>query len=147
MAARASQETVIEASPETIMGIITDYEAYPEWVDDMKESEVRETDDEGRATRVWYHVDARVMDVDYVLAYDYHDEHRLTWTLVEGAQVTQLDGEYALSDEGDGRTRVRYTLEADLAIPVPGFMKKRAQRRIMETGLGELKRRAESMEG
>lgn len=145
MAERASQETVIEASPETIMGVITDYEAYPEWVPDMKQAEIRRSDDQGRAIEVFYHVDARVMEVSYVLAYTYHDEHHLSWTLAEGEQITQLDGEYLLSEE-DGRTRVRYSLEADLAIPVPGFMKKRAQRRIMEAGLGDLKRRAEAME-
>jgi ribosome-associated toxin RatA of RatAB toxin-antitoxin module len=145
MAERASQDTVIEASADAIMGIITDFEAYPEWVDDMKDAEVRETDDQGRATRVWYHVDARVMEIEYVLAYEYPAEHRLTWTLDEGEQITKLDGEYLLEEEADGSTRVRYTLEADLAIPMPGFMKKRAQKRIMETGLGELKRRAEAL--
>lgn len=146
MTERASEDTLIDASPETVMEIITDFESYPEWVDNMKDVEVRDTDEQGRATAVWYHVDARVMDVEYVLGYEYHGDDRLTWSLQEGDQIRQLDGEYQLEEEGEGSTRVRYSLEVDVAFPVPGFMKKRATKVIMETGLGELKRRAESAE-
>jgi ribosome-associated toxin RatA of RatAB toxin-antitoxin module len=143
---RASEDTLIEASSETVMDIITDFEAYPEWVDNMKDVEIRDTDEQGRARAVWYHVDVRVMDIEYVLGYEYHGDDRLTWSLVEGDQVRQLDGEYRLEPEGEGRTRVHYALEVDVAFPVPGFMKNRATKVIMETGLGELKRRAESLE-
>jgi len=38
---------------------------------------------------------------------------------------------------------VRYTLEVDLDIPVPGFLKKRAAKHILEQGLSSLRQRAE----
>lgn len=143
MADRQSEEILIEASPATIMGIITDFEAYPDWIDNIKDAEIRETDDDGNARLVWYRVDARVMEIEYVLAYEQPDEHTLTWTLEEGDQINELDGEYLLQPE-DSATRVRYSLEVDIAFPVPGFMKKRAAKQIMETGLKDLKRRAEA---
>lgn len=142
MPERASEDIVIDAAPGEIMAVITDFESYPEWVRNMKDVEVRATDEHGRGQRVWYHVDARVMDVHYVLSYTYHDDTRLTWELVEGDQINTLDGEYLLDEQGEA-TRVRYTLEVDVAFPLPGFMKKRAAAVIMETGLGELKRRVE----
>lgn len=143
MAESASQERLIDAPPDVIMDVIVDYESYPEWAENIREVEIRETDADGRATEVWYRVDARVMEISYALAYTYHDDHRLTWTLVEADQLNALDGEYLLQPE-NGATRVRYSLEVDLAIPVPGFLKKRAAKQIMETSLGELKRRVES---
>ncbi len=143
MADRQSEQVRVDAPAGSVMEIITDFEAYPDWIDNIKDVEVRETDAEGRASRVWYHVDARVMDIEYVLAYEYPDEHTLTWTLDEGEQIRQLDGEYRLEPDGDA-TDVRYTLEVDVAFPLPGFMKKRAAKQIMETGLKDLKRRAES---
>ncbi len=143
MTERASDDILVNAPPDLIMGIITDYESYPQWSSNIKDVEVRQSDGQGRATQVWYHVDARVMDVNYTLAYEYPDEHRLTWSLVEGEQLRQLDGEYLLSPEGDA-TRVHYSLEVDTTLPLPGFLKKRAQKQIMETGLDELKRRAEA---
>jgi len=42
----------------------------------------------------------------------------------------------------DGRTLVRYDLEIDLAVPLPGFIKRRAEVRILKT-VRELKVRAE----
>lgn len=143
MAERASEERLIDAPADRIMDVIIDYESYPEWADNIREVEVRETDDQGRGTEVWYRVDARVMEISYSLAYQYPDDHRLTWTLLEADQLNALDGEYLLEPVEDG-TRVRYTLEVDLAIPVPGFLKKRAAKQIMETSLGELKHRVES---
>ncbi len=143
MAEKASDETVVQAPAATIMDIIIDYERYPEWAANIEQVEIRATDDQGRGTRVWYQVDVKVMELEYVLGYEY-DENRVTWHLVEADQLKQLNGEYMLTEE-DGSTRVHYTLEVDLAVPLPGFLKERAAKQILETGLGDLKRRAESM--
>jgi uncharacterized membrane protein len=145
MGERASEEIVVDAPAETIWEIITDFESYLDWVENMRDIEVRQTDGDGRGTQVWYHIDARVMEIQYVLGYEYPEEgRRMTWALIEADQLRQLDGEYLLEPEGDDVTRVRYTIEVDLAVPVPGFLRKRAAKQILETGLGELKRRAES---
>lgn len=138
----AREETVVDAPPQTVMHVITDFERYPEWAQNVKEVEVRETDVEGRPIQVWYRLDAWVMEITYVLAYEY-EANRLAWHLVEGDQLEALTGEYFLRQE-DGRTRVRYTLDVDVAFPLPGFLKQRAAKLILETGLGDLKRRAES---
>lgn len=143
MAERESSEIVVQAPPAAVMEIITDFEAYPDWAESIQDVEVLETDGEGRATKVWYHVDARVMDVEYTLAYHY-EENRLTWTLDEADQLRALDGEYLLTPEGEG-TRVRYTVEIDPAFPIPGFLKKRAAKQILETSLGDLKQRVEAV--
>lgn len=143
MAEMAREETVVDAPARTVMDVITDFERYPHWAQNVKEVEVRETDPEGRPTQVWYQVDAWVMDITYVLAYEY-EEDCLTWHLVEGDRIEALNGEYVLREE-DGATRVRYTLEVDVTFPLPGFLQKRAARQILETGLGDLKRRAESL--
>ncbi len=45
---------------------------------------------------------------------------------------------------GDGSTEVTYNLEVELRVPLPGFIKRRAQSRIMHTALEELKARVES---
>lgn len=143
MAQSDSRSIEISAPPDEIMAVITDYESYPDWIGNMKDVEVRETDEQGRGTRVWYHLDAKVMDIEYVLAYTYPDEHTVSWTLEEGEQLQKLDGRYDLEPQGESTTEVTYSLEVDVAIPVPGFMKKRAAKTIMDTGLNDLKKRVE----
>ena len=48
MAEHASEEIVVEASPEACWAVLIDVEKYPSWVPDLKSVEVLERDDEGR---------------------------------------------------------------------------------------------------
>lgn len=142
MGQKASDFTHVNASPDVILDVITDLPAYPEWADGVKEVEVHESDDQGRPRKATFQVDARVMHITYTLAYQYGD-NKVTWELIEGSSINQLDGEYDLTDEG-GSTKVTYSLEVDVDLPLPGFMKKRAAKTILETGLKGLKQRAEA---
>lgn len=144
MSNKASDSVVINASPDEIMAVILDLEAYPAWSDDVKHVEVLSTDDEGRPLEAHFDVDARVAEIDYTLRYDHSPSNGVTWSLSEGDVMRQLDGAYILEPQGDA-TLVTYTIEADISMPVPGFLKKRATRTILETGLSGLKRRVESL--
>jgi hypothetical protein len=65
----------------------------------------------------------------------------LPWELVEGDIMRRLDGSYELRPvDGDpDKTDVVYQLVVDLVIPLPGFVKQRAEGRIMHTALRELR--------
>jgi hypothetical protein len=58
---------------------------------------------------------------------------------VAGDITRRLDGSYTLSSSGDGATEIVYKLVVDLKVPLPGFVKRRAEGRIMGTALRELK--------
>jgi hypothetical protein len=53
-----------------------------------------------------------------------------------------LDGRYAFEAVPDG-TLVRYDLSVDLAVPLPGVLKRTAAGRITRAALDDLKRVAE----
>lgn len=144
MSDKASDSIVMDASPDEIMVVILDLEAYPEWSNDIKSVEVLSRDDQGRPLEAHFEADARVAQIDYTLRYDHDDPNGVSWTLTEGEVMRQLDGRYVLEAQG-ASTRVLYELEADIAIPVPGFLKKRATRTILDTGLKGLKKRVESL--
>lgn len=142
MGERVSDRTSIHAPIEVVHGVICDLAAYPDWAEGMLEVEVLATDDQGRPDRARFRVDARIAEVSYTLRYAY-DGHDVSWELIEGETISQLDGRYELTDQGE-RTGVAYHLEADVDIPLPGFLKKRAARQILEQGLAGLKARAEA---
>lgn len=123
------------------MQVIVDLASYPEWADGVKHVDIHETDDEGRPVEATFEVDAQVQRVTYRLRYT-HEDNRLSWRLITSNVLTQLDGIYDLQDRG-GATEVEYVIEADIAIPMPGFIKKRAAKVILNTGLRGLKRRVE----
>lgn len=142
MGQKVSDSVHIDASHDQVLAVILDLEAYPEWSDDVKAVEVLETDDQGRPHLARFDVDARVAQVDYVLEYDYDDTPDVAWSLYSSEMLTQLDGEYHLEEQSGG-TRVTYSLDVDIAMPVPGFLKKRAAKTILDTGLSGLKARVE----
>jgi hypothetical protein len=54
-----------------------------------------------------------------------------------------LDGSYTLEELDDGSTEVTYELTVDIAIPMLGLMKRKAEKVIIGTALKELKKRVE----
>lgn len=143
MSDRAAQTTLINAPLDKCYGIALDFERYPEWARDVKEATVRARDDQGRATRVEFRASALGRSTRYTLEYDYSDApNRLSWHLVDGDIMRSIDGAYSFV-EVDGGTQVFYEIEIELVIPLPGFVKRRAEQRILDT-VRELKTRAES---
>ena len=140
---QATETETIAASPQRCFDVAIDFERYPEWAHDVKEANVLERDAQGRAIKVEYRASALGRSTHYTLAYDYSQApERLSWTLVEGDIMRVIDGAYDFSAEG-GSTRVTYSLKIELIVPLPGFVKRRAEVRILHT-LKELKTRAES---
>lgn len=144
MAEQATERTTIGASPDLVYETALDIERYPEWAQDIKEATVVERDDEGRPLRVRFRAAAMGHSARYVLAYDHSGAPRkLAWILEQGDIVRKLDGEYHFEPTADGGTEVTYHLEAELAVPLPGFIKRRAESKIMTTALEELRHRCE----
>ena len=143
MADSVSDAIDIEAAAEEIFAVATDFERYPEWNANIKKVEVKETDDEGRATKVWMQVDAKVKTVSYTLEYDYSNApESFSWSLLEG-DVKELSGSYEF-DEFDDVTEVRYETSIDPGFPLPGMLKRQAQKQIVKGALNDLKKRVES---
>ena len=63
--------------------------------------------------------------------------------MVKGDIQRAIEGAYHFSADGHGGTDVKYDLVIELAAPLPGFVKRRAEVRILNT-IRELKVRAES---
>jgi hypothetical protein len=79
----------------------------------------------------------------YALRYDHSGAPaRMAWTLEQGDIVRVLDGEYAFEADPTG-TAVTYRLAIELAVPLPGFVKRRAETKILTTALDELRHRCE----
>ena len=145
MPEQATERMTVEASPERCFEVAIDFDRYPEWAADIKSVTVDERDSEGRGTLVTFRAAAFGRSTSYTLRYDYTDApHTLVWVQERGDLTSRLDGEYVFDPDGDGSTAVTYHLVVELKVPIPGFVKRRAEGRIMGTALRELKARVES---
>jgi hypothetical protein len=145
MADQATQTMVIAAPAERILDVLLDFDAYPTWARDLKGVTVESTDDTGRGREVTFRAAAMGRSTSYTLRYDYAPD-QISWELVRGDIMRRLDGSYLLEpvDGAPGRTMVTYHLAVDLVVPLPGFVKRRAETKIIHTALRELRAHVES---
>jgi len=144
MTDKAIASTTIGAGVQDCLVVVLDFERYPQWANDISEAVITGTDDAGRGSSVRYRAEAFGRGTSYTLAYDYADlPVEMRWSLLEGDIMRTCDGTYRFEAVGDEATAVTYELEIDLLVPLPGFVKRRAEERIVSTALRELKRRVE----
>ncbi len=125
------------------MDVIADIGSYPEWVSEYTETEVLETDAEGYPLQARLVLEAAVLKDTMVLKYVWPADRRsVRWSLVSSALLKSLDGTYRLTPSGSG-TEVTYELAVDLMIPMIGLLKRKAERRLTDTALKDLKKRVE----
>jgi ribosome-associated toxin RatA of RatAB toxin-antitoxin module len=142
---QATERATIAAPVEAVFAIAADVEHYPDWAADIKEVEVVERDADGHVVRARFRAAAMGHSARYVLRYDHSEApHRLTWFLEEGDIVRRLDGEYVFEANGAGGTDVTYHLVVEMAVPLPGFVKRRAEVKIVRTALEDLRDRCEA---
>jgi ribosome-associated toxin RatA of RatAB toxin-antitoxin module len=142
----ATQSITIHAPPEHCYAVVTEFEHYPEWAKDVKQATVVARDDHGRAAEVEFRASALGRSTHYTLGYDYSAApEKLSWNLVRGDIMRAIDGAYTFvpSATDPGGTDVIYELSIELVVPLPGFVKRRAEVRILNT-VKELKSRAEA---
>jgi carbon monoxide dehydrogenase subunit G len=143
MADVASSTITIDAAPEQVLAVIADIDRYPEWTGQIKSAQVVETAADGRPRQARFVMDAGVLKDEYVLQYDWNPAG-VNWQLVGSSTVQKSQvGSYALASTGGG-TRVTYSLAVDIAMPMLGMFKRKAEKMIMDSALKELKKRVES---
>lgn len=144
MSERTSSSITVDAVPADVMAVIADFPRYTEWADGITEAEVVAAGDGGRAERVRFTLDAGVIRDTYVLAYTWSGDASVEWDLAEpGRVVSGMSGSYRLAGAEPG-TEVVYELAVDVAIPMPGMLKRRAEKTIIGTALKGLRNRVES---
>lgn len=144
MAETATETITIAAPLERVWAIATDLQKYPDWTHDVKDVVITARDDEGRPAEVEFRTSALGRSTHYTLAYDYAGApNRLAWSMVKGDIQRSIDGAFTFVPTADGGTDVRYDLAIELVVPLPGFVKRRAERRILNA-IKELKAYAEA---
>lgn len=144
MAEKTTQTIHIDADPDTILKVIADIDSYPDWISEYKEAEVQERGADGYPKVARFVMDAGIIKDTLVMSYQWPKDRRsLSWTLVSSSLLRALEGSYRLAPKGSG-TDVTYELSVDLALPMIGMLKRKAERRLIDTALKDLKKRVEA---
>jgi len=145
MSEQTEGQTTIAASAGEIMDVLTEFESYPEWAD-VKSVEVLERGEGGIGTKVAFEVEVPVLGrASYTLAYRYAPaDGGLSWVSTEArGAVSDISGEYLLSEVDEDETEVTYRLRVELGILLPAFVRTQGEKRVIDNALERLKHRVE----
>jgi coenzyme Q-binding protein COQ10 len=113
----ARHDTLIDASPDQVMAVITDFESYPKFLPEMETARIIKRD--GDVWDVAFSVRI-VRSFSYTLQLRRVSPTQLKWHLVEGAFKVN-EGGWNLDEVDDGaRTKAVYTIDLQLGMFVPG---------------------------
>lgn len=140
MAIQASQEIVIDASPEAILDALADVSNLVSWSPVHKRVEVLDEYDDGRPHHVLATVRILGLVDKEILEYHWGPD----WMVFDAKETAQQRGqhvEYNLIREGPDRTRVRFDITVDPSGPIPDFLVRRASRLVLRTATERLRQR------
>ena len=113
---------------------------YPTWSSAIKSSEVVESDDQGRATKVKMTIDAGMMKDRVILDYDWSQAPaQLSFSLDDADLLTGMDGSYSIKAIDEDTTQVTYELGVSLSMPIPAMMRQKAEKTTIDQALSQLK--------
>lgn len=137
----------VQATPAVCFEVATDLASYPDWVPAIASVHVDGRDDQGRPVEAAFTAEAMGRQLNYSLRYEYEGApSRFGWRQVSGDLTRRLDGAYTFeaSPDDPGATLVTYELQVELAVSLPGFVKRRAEGKVLTAALDKFKARAES---
>lgn len=138
--ATASISETINAPVETVFGVITDYESYPEFLSETKDARVIEGN--GGTKLVEFEIDL-VKKISYRLQMSETPNSKVRWKLDSGAIFKKNSGGWDLVNDGD-KTRVRYFIDIEFKHLVPSLLTKRLVGANLPSMIKSFKKRAEA---
>ena len=144
MSSVSTSTVSITASADEVRAVLFDIASYPSWSTSFKSVTVLESDGQGRPTQVSMSVDAGALKDKPTLNYDWSAyPDRLDFSLEDADLLTQMSGGLIVKDNGD-ETEVTFELTVALSMPVPDFMRTKAEKSTIDLALKQLKEKLEN---
>jgi len=129
MSELSTSTITIDAPIDAVRAILFDLASYPTWSTAIKSAEVKETDDQGRATSVKVSIDAGMMKDRVLLNYDWSAApDRLEFSLEDADLLTAMNGAYITKAIDADTTSVTYELGVEVSMPIPAMMRTKAEK-------------------
>lgn len=112
----ARQSITIQAPPASVMAVITDFAAYPDFLPEIRTAEVLLAEPGAWEVRFTIEVIRRL---SYTLRLVQDTPLTLSWTLLEGV-FRANDGGWTLTEQPDDATKADYRIDVRLGMFVPG---------------------------
>ena len=136
----------VNASADKVWKVITDYKAYPSWIDDLESTQTYENT--GRHIKVQFNLSVMMKDITYYIDHDYQPaKGYLTWQrdYRRESDIDDSTGYWLVypTPGYEGWTRVEYTVDLRLKGWVPGILENMLAKKGLILATSWVKKQAE----
>ncbi|HEX5145185.1 MAG TPA: SRPBCC family protein [Mycobacterium sp.] len=141
-----SKTVEVAADEATIMGIVADFEAYPQWNDEVKGCWILHRYDDGRPSQLRLDTEVQGNQGTYIQAVYYPAPNQIQTVMQQGEHFSKQNQVFSVVGMGPtSLLTVDLDVEVSLGVPVPAMMVKKVVNDALEHLAGNLKARAESL--
>jgi ribosome-associated toxin RatA of RatAB toxin-antitoxin module len=141
-----SQTVEVNADADSILGIVADFEAYPEWNDEVKAVNILARYDDGRPSQLRLDMALQGQEATFIQAVYYPGAGQIQTVLQQGEVFTKQDQLFSVVAMGPS-SLLTVDLEVETSLPVPAVMVKKLINDVLEHLANNLKSRAEQLNG
>jgi ribosome-associated toxin RatA of RatAB toxin-antitoxin module len=139
-----SKTVEVSAPAEQIMAIVADFEAYPEWNEEIKGCWILARYEDGRASQLRLDTSVQGMDGTYIQAVYYPGANQIQTVMQQGDLFSKQEQVFAVVEMGP-TTLLTVDLDVEVSMPIPAMMVKKVVNDALDHLAGNLKARAEQL--
>lgn len=138
---KAESKVLVNVSPQVMYEVITDFEAYPDFLPDVKNVEVIK---KGKQLLAVFHL-SLIKKFKYTLSFQNTKNKKVEWIFVEGDFFKDNRGAWVLKEIKKGVTEAVYSIDVDFGFLVPSLITKKLVGSNLPSMMKRFKERAESL--
>lgn len=141
-----SKTVEVDASAETIMAIVADFEAYPEWNEEIKGCWILACYDDGRPSQLRLDVTVQGQSGTFITAVYYPSPNEIYTVLQQGDHFDKQEQKFSVVPIGP-TALLTVDLDVETKMPFPKPMVKKAIGDTLDYLAANLKTRSEQLAG
>ncbi|HTQ21161.1 SRPBCC family protein [Mycobacterium sp.] len=139
-----SKTTEVGADAASIMAIVADFEAYPQWNEGIKGAWVLARYDDGRPSQLRLDTEINGLPGTYIQAVYYPGANQIQTVMQQGDLFAKQEQLFSVVEAGD-KCLLTVDLDVESTLPVPAPMVKMLMSNVLDALAEKLKQRAEQL--
>ena len=139
-----SKTVEVSASAQAILGIVADFEAYPQWNEEIKGCWILARYDDGRPSQLRLDTSVQGMEGMYIQAVYYPGPNQIQTVMQQGDLFSKQEQVFSVVEMGP-TTLLTVDLDVETTMPVPALMLKKVVNDALDHLADNLKARAEQL--
>mgnify|MGYP002144967808 FL=1 len=140
-----SKTVEVNRDEATILSIVADFEAYPQWNEEVKGCWILHRYDDGRPSQLRLDTEIQGNQGTFIQAVYYPAPNQIQTVMQQGELFTKQHQLFTVLGMGPGSSLLTVDMDVEVSLPVPAIMIKKIANDALDHLANNLKTRAETL--